>query len=171
MKRIVKLVQVIIFSAIFFSSVNAYARNKVGFINIQRIVSESKLGKKAQAEMAKIRKMRAKELRKMRQSMESLSKEIVESQRKRAQQSRIGRMVEELQQKNKEFKRYGADVKEELEKKDRALVIKILQEADPILKRIAKKKGFSIILKNVGDFAYLDPDVDLTEDILKELNR
>lgn len=121
--------------------------------------------------MAKIREMRAKEIRKMRQSMESLSKEIVESQRKRAKQSIIGRMVEELQQKNKEFKRYGADVKEELEKKDRELVIKILQEADPILKRIAKKKGFSIILKNVGDFAYLDPDVDLTEDILKELNR
>lgn len=149
-----------------------YAADKVGYINVQRIVSESNLGKKAKAKIDKIREKRNKEIREKNTEIEALSNKLrAESQKKNINQPKIRELIEEIQQKNKELKRFVADVKEELAKKDRELVVEILKKADPILRKIAKKKGYSLILRNPDVLAYMDPDVDVTEEVIKRLNK
>jgi outer membrane protein len=64
-----------------------------------------------------------------------------------------------------------ADAKDEIEKQNRDLVAGILKKADGILKSIAKKRGFGIILKDPKVVGYLDPDLDITDDVLKALNK
>lgn len=64
-----------------------------------------------------------------------------------------------------------ADAKEDISREDRELVALILKKADDILKKVAKKKRFSIILKDPNAIGYLDPDVDITDLVLKELNK
>ena len=64
-----------------------------------------------------------------------------------------------------------ADAKEDISREDRELVALILKKADDILKKVAKKKRFSIILKDPNAIGYLDPDVDITDLVLKELDK
>jgi len=79
--------------------------------------------------------------------------------------------VEALKKLYKDFQRMVADAKEDISREDRELVALILKKADDILKKVAKKKRFSIILKDPNAIGYLDPDVDITDLVLKELNK
>ncbi len=64
-----------------------------------------------------------------------------------------------------------ADAKEEIKRQDRELVARILKKADGALKKVAKKKKYTIILKDPNAIGYLDPEVDITDAVLKELNK
>jgi outer membrane protein len=64
-----------------------------------------------------------------------------------------------------------ADAKEDITREDRQLVSIILEKANDILKKVAKKKKYTIILKDPKTIGYLDPDVDITDLVLKELNK
>ncbi|CAD7848633.1 MAG: hypothetical protein [Olavius algarvensis Delta 4 endosymbiont] len=79
--------------------------------------------------------------------------------------------VEALKKLYKDFQRMVADAKEDISREDRELVALILKKADGVLKKIAKKKKYSIILKDPNAIGYLDPDVDITDLVLKELNK
>ena len=71
----------------------------------------------------------------------------------------------------KEYQRLVADAKEDITREDRQLVAIILEQANDILKKVAKKKKYGIILKDPNAIGYLDPDVDITDLVLKELNK
>jgi len=79
--------------------------------------------------------------------------------------------IEELQRVYKEYQRLVADAKEDITREDRKLVAIILQRADAVLKKVAKRKKYSIIIKDPNAIGYLDPQVDITDAVLKELNR
>jgi len=79
--------------------------------------------------------------------------------------------VEALKKLYKDYQRMVADAKEDISREDRELVALILKKADDILKKVAKKKRFSIILKDPNAIGYLDPDVDITDLVLKELDK
>ena len=79
--------------------------------------------------------------------------------------------VQTLNRSYKEYQRLVDDAKEDIANEDRELVSIILLEADAVLKNVAKKKGFAIILKDPNAVGYLDPKVDITDDVLKELNK
>ena len=38
-------------------------------------------------------------------------------------------------------------------------------------KKVAKRNGYTIILKDPNAIGYLDPAVDITDEVLKELNK
>ena len=73
--------------------------------------------------------------------------------------------------KYKEYQRLVADAKEDITREDRELVSIILKKADNVLKRVAKNNKFTIILKDPNAIGYLDPSVDITDLVLKELNK
>ena len=79
--------------------------------------------------------------------------------------------VELLQKMYKEYQRLVADAKEDITREDRQLVAIILEKANDILQKVAKKKKYGIILKDPNAIGYLDPDVDITNLVLKELNK
>lgn len=152
--------------------VNSYAADKVGFINVQKLVSGSKMGKKATAEIQKLKDSENEKINKRRTEIDELNNKFkAESRKKDVNQSGLKLLIEEIQLKDKEYKRLVADAREMLAKKDRELVVEILLKADPILKKIAKKKGYSIILRDRGTLAYLDPAVDVTDEVIKKLDR
>jgi outer membrane protein len=168
----VKKIVIVAIAAVLLFCVNAYAADKVGFINVQKLVSGSKMGKKATAEIQKLKDAENEKVNKKRAEFDKLNDKFkAESQKKNANQSKLKLMIDEIQLKEKDFKRYVADAREMLSKKDRELVVEILLKADPILKEIAAKKGYSIIFRDRNVLAYLDPAVDVTEEVIKKLDR
>ncbi len=149
---------------------SSYAAEKVGYINLQRLVSESKMGKEAKADIQKMRKTKQAVLNKKLSDINKLRDFINQKGDKLPARERSDK-VELLQKMYKEYQRLLADAKEDITREDRQLVAIILEKANDILKKVAKKKKYAIILKDPKAIGYLDPAVDITDLVLKELNK
>ena len=148
----------------------SHAGDKVGFINLQRLVNESRMGKAARADIQKMRKQRE----------EIVSNKLWEVNNLKALLSEKGVTMDPVEKRNKiealrrvykEYQRLLADAKEDILREDRELVAIILKKADGILKQVAKKRKYTIILKDPKAIGYLDPSVDITDEVLKGLNK
>ena len=148
----------------------SFAAEKVGYINLQRLVNESKMGKDAKADILKMRETKQAVLDKKLADINKMRDFINKKGDKLAADDRRNK-VELLQKMYKEYQRLVADAKEDITREDRQLVAIILEKANDILKNVAKKKKYGIILKDPNTIGYLDPDVDITDLVLKELNK
>jgi outer membrane protein len=142
----------------------------VGFINLQRLVNESKMGKSAREDILKLRRQKEKTVQAKQNRINQLRNDLNANAAKMSAIEKQDK-VEALQRLYKEYQRMVADAKEDISREDRELVAIILKKADGVLKKIAKQKRFSIILKDPNAIGYLDPDVDITDLVLKELNK
>ena len=149
---------------------SAYAADKVGYINLQRLVNESKMGKDARADIQKMRKDKEEMLTAKLKDINKLRDFINQEGTKMPDREKRDK-IELLQKMYKEYQRLVADAKEDITREDRELVAIILEKANDILKKVAKSKNYSIILKDPNAIGYLDPDVDITDLVLKELNK
>lgn len=148
----------------------SYAGGNVGYINLQRLVNESRMGQAAKKEMQKLRKEKetlvADKLREI-----NVLKELLNKERDRMTPREKRLKLEALQKAYKEYQRLVADVKEDILREDRELVSIILNKADPVLKEVAKRKKYTIIIKDPNAIGYLDPSVDITDEVIEELNK
>ncbi|MBN2285922.1 MAG: hypothetical protein JXI43_05700 [Tissierellales bacterium] len=78
-------------------------------------------------------------------------------------ESHIGKAAKRIIDKNEK-----TDDKEELEKKLKSIILK---KADVIFKKIAKENNYSIVIKDPDIVGYLSPEVDITDIIIKEMNK
>ena len=149
---------------------SSFAAEKVGYINLQRLVNESKMGKNAKADIQKMRQIKQSVLDKKLADINKLRDFINKKGNKLTAADRRAK-VELLQKMYKEYQRLVADAKEDITREDRQLVAIILEKANDILKKVAKKKKYGIILKDPNSIGYLNPDVDITDLVLKALNK
>jgi len=149
---------------------SSYAAEKVRYINLQRLVIESKMGKEAKADILKMRQTKQAVLENKLGDLTKLRDFINQKGDKLPAREKRDK-VDLLQKMYKEYQRLVADAKEDITREDRELVAIILEQANDILKKVAKKKKYGIILKDPNAIGYLDPDVDITDLVLKELNK
>jgi len=151
-------------------SISSNAAEKVGYINLQRLVNESDMGKAARSDLQKLRSEKEAVIKDKLQEINNLrdllNKEgnTMDAAEKRDKEQALNRAL-------KEYQRLVEDAREDISNEDKELVAIILQKADPVLKEVAKKQKYTIILKDANAIGYLDPSVDITDDVLKELNK
>lgn len=156
------------FMVMLFASTSISAE-KVGYINLQRLVNESKMGQAARADIQKMRAGKEAEVTKKLKDINQLKDDINKNREKMKITERRDK-IEILQKAYKEYQRMVADAKEDITREDKELVTIILQKADGVLKGVAKKNGYAIILKDPNALGYLAPEADITDLVLKELN-
>ena len=170
MRRIgrVVFVSVVVLASVAWTS--TYAEGKVRFINLQRLVNESKMGQAVRSELQKLRREKEALVAEKLLEVNKLRDLINTAGDKMSPQEKRDNLLA-LQKANKEYQRLVSDVKEDILREDRQLVSIILQKADSVLKKVAKRLGYTIILKEAAAIGYLDPSVDITDEVIKELNK
>ena len=169
MKRMsLLIVMCFVLTAVFSNA--AVAADKVGYINLQRLVNESEMGQAAKEEILKLRKEREQAAAAKLQEINRL-KEIINAKDSKLSAAERREKLEAFQKAYKDYQRMVADAKEDIAREDRQLVSIILDKADGVLKKVAKKQKYAIILKDPNAVGYLDPEVDVTDEVLKELNK
>lgn len=148
----------------------SHAGDKVGFINLQRLVNESTMGKAARADIQKMRKQREEIVSNKLWQVNNL-KSLLTEQGVSMDPVEKRNKIDKLRSAYKEYQRLLADAKEDILREDRELVAIILKKADGVLKKVAKKRKYTIILKDPKAIGYLDPSVDITDEVLKGLNK
>ena len=172
MKRLSILIIVccVAVSMVLSMTSNVMAGDKVGYINLQRLVSESKMGKAASKDIQKLREQKEKIVSAKLREVNRL-RDLINNQGAMMTAAEKSDVLENLQKAYKEYQRLVADAKEDIVRGDKKLVATILQKADEVLKKVAKKYKYTIIIKDPNAVGYLDPDVDITDKVIKELNK
>lgn len=148
----------------------AGTRQKVGYINLQRLVNESRMGQAARSELKKIRQEKEALVAAKLREVNELREMINNAGGKMSPPQKRDKLLA-LQKANKDYQRLVSDVKEDILREDRQLVSIILQKADGVLKNVAKRLNFTIILKDAAAIGYLASSVDITDEVIKELDQ
>lgn len=146
----------------------APAMARVGFVNPQVIVSESEIGKLAQDDLARLGRLKDARIRKSAKQINELKAQIDQgllSEKERDMRE------EQLKRQLRAHEKLVTDSNLELREQERRLIEFIMKRADRILRSLAESRGFSMILTDPEAIGYIDLSVDLTDEVLKELDK
>jgi outer membrane protein len=146
----------------------ALAQQKIGFVNPQRVVNETRLGQTAKADLARYVAEKDRASRESAAQLAALRKEAEASglsAQERARREDIMRrkaaLHEQLLAEN------ARDVKNEEAK----LLQYVMRRAESVLEDIGKKGGYSVILTDPAAVGYVDKaSVDITDRVVRELD-
>ncbi|WP_168210985.1 OmpH family outer membrane protein [Persicimonas caeni] len=153
-------------------SAPAFAQDvKIGYVDLQRALSEVEEGKKAKARLKKDfdkkQKMltdKQEEVKKLKQSLESGAAMMTdEAKRKKAI---------ELQQEMAKLQQLYMEMQRDLAQKETKATQKIFKKMEPILNKIAKEKGYDLILeKTESSVLFAKDSMDLTDELIKRYDK
>jgi len=162
---------IILVAAIAFSFPSSAGAEKIGFVDVRQVLSQSNAGKKAQAEFKKTFEKKKAAL----QSRENeLKKQTEAFQKQRPGMTEIAAKEKELelQKKYREFQRMVSRTEEEMQRKDQELSRRLIPEVYKVIHAISTREGYSLILDvNNPVVIYYYKGNDITEQVIAEFNK
>lgn len=160
---------------VFFTTVflvaTAYAVEvKIGFVDLQRVLSESKRGQEAKAKIEARGSELDKQFQQMQKEVQSLKDEI-EKKGKLLSANVLKEKQKEYEQKLKQLETFVQNSRQELQEMEREAVAQILKDAEKVISDIGRKEGYTLILEKQRSFILFAPDeIDLTDRVIKALD-
>jgi outer membrane protein len=143
---------------------------KLAVINVDRLVTDSALGKEAFARVKKIADQKKEE-------GEKLTKELREMEQKLADQGasladdKKDALQKQYQEKAIAFKRFQDDAQRALEEAQKRELEELQKRVMPVITQIGKERGFTLVFnKFQSGLVFADESVDITDDVLKRFN-
>lgn len=158
---------------ITFGASLASADAKIGYVDVQRAIEQSSIGKKAKDEMKKEADKRNKDLEKRKTDIDKM-REDIEKKRAVLTEEAFAKRAQELQEEMQKFNQLAAKAQGELQKKESDLLEPIVKKMRGVIEKIAKDKGFTMVLQsnpNAQIVLYSTADSDLTEDVIKAVDK
>ncbi len=147
------------------------ATSKVGYVDLQRTLNETRIGKKARKKLEKDKKKKQKALDK---ASKALEKNAAGLNKQRAiLKPKVLRSREmELQQKYIQLQEKYVKLQQDLAQMEAKLVRDIFAKASPLIEDLAKRDGYTMILeKSESAVLWATPSVDITNEVNKRLDK
>lgn len=146
----------------------AQERVKIGFVDIQRVISESQAGKRAKDRFqAQIKKVEA-ELQKERQDLERLRNDIDKKGPLMREEERRN-MEAEFQKRSINLQRTMGDYQQDLRQRESEMMSDILKDLEVIVNDVGKADKFTLILER-SQILYSDQGIDITNKVIETYN-
>jgi outer membrane protein len=164
MKRLFALMIVLLMSSY------AYAEDgiKIGYVDLQRALNESDIGKSAKSELEGMMKVRQELINDKIREKEQRQEEFEKQAMALSEKVRIERQ-EELKLLERDIKRLIDDINVKMQKIQRDKEREIIQGIDSVISEIGKEQGYSIILP-IDVILYSEDDADLTDMVIERFN-
>lgn len=158
----------LLLTCVWVPAVSAQERVKIGFIDIQRAISDSQAGKRAKDKFqAQVKKVEA-ELMKEKQELERLKADLDKKGPLMKEEQR--RTIEaDLQRRYVNYQRTMSDHQQELRQRENALTADILKELEAIVNEVGKMDKFTLILER-SQILYSDQAIDITNRVIEVYN-
>ena len=154
----------------FLSMGGAWAQDKVkiGFIDVQRAISESQAGKRAKERFqAQVKKAEA-DLLKEKQEIERLKTDLDKKGPLLKEEERRN-LEADLQRRYVSYQRGMQDQQQELRQKEGEMTGDILKELEKIVNEVGKAEKFTLILER-SQILYSDQGIDITNRVIEAFN-
>ena len=167
----VALASVSFFLAVVLAGSSALAEElKLGYVDLQRALSETEDGRKAKANLKKIFDQKQKELD---EQQEELKKAVEDLDKKRTllPADKVREKEAELQGRMQKVQQTYLRHQQDLQAKEQEATSKIFERMNKILGKIALAENFTMILdKTQGGIVFAKPSLDLTNDLIRRYN-
>ena len=158
----------VLFSIItlLISSFFAFSQEKIGVIDSDKIIQESKRGKQAMLKLENMNKSKQQKIQTLQNEIIKLRKELgspalnADARQRKTQQ---------LEDRQINLQRLVNDTKTEMQREMQKELLAVNDDIMPIIHQMGKSKGFKLILdlKSAG-VLYYDNSIDITADVIKE---
>jgi outer membrane protein len=147
------------------------AATKVGYVDLQRTLNETKVGKKAKAGLEKDKTKKQNELDKKQKDLQASAAEL-DKQRTVLKPEVLRQREQELQRKYVELQEVYVKLQQDLAKREGELIRDIFGKAAPLIEEIAKRDGYTLILeKSESAVLWADPATDITNEVNSRLDK
>ncbi len=141
---------------------------KIGFIDVQRAISESQAGKRAKDRFqAQVKKAEA-DLLKEKQELERLKSEL-DKKGPLLKEDERRNLEGDLQRRYVNYQRTMTDQQQELRQKEGEMTGDILKELEKIVNEVGKAEKFTLILER-SQILYSDQAIDITTKVIDVYN-
>lgn len=155
-------------AALLLPLANAYSQeSKVGFVSTERIFREAAPAKAAQTKIEQEFSRRDKELQEMAGRLKSMSEKLDKEAAVLAETDRIKRQ-RDLADLDKDFQRKQREFREDLNQRRNEELAIVLERTNKVIKQIAETEKYDIVFQEA---VYASPRIDITDKVLKALNK
>ena len=143
---------------------------KVGFVDIQAVISQSKEGLAARGKVAAEAAEKQKEISTKEAEIKQMDAELQKQSPILSDAAKKER-EEEIRRRLRDLKRLTEDFNRDLAKRETELINDLLRDVSAVIRDYGKEKGYSLIVeKGQGGVIYGSDPADLTKDILERYN-
>ena len=170
MKRFIPIAALFLLATAASTSALAQGAQKIGVIEVQRIVQESAVGKESLARVQKIQGGKQEELARRQKELRDMEQKIQE-QGKSLSEEAMDKLQKDYQAKALDLKRFQDDAQRELEETQRKELSELEKRIMPVIDTVAKEQGFQLVFnKFQSGLLYADTGIDLTEAVITRFN-
>ncbi len=171
LKRITLVVTLVVLAGFTLDSSAAYAEaQKIGVMNIQKVLLESSSGRRAKEVFEKRMKELQDKFKKEQNMLISLQKEI-EKKSSAWSKDKKTEKIRELQLGQRDLQAKTEDAKMELKQLQDKELEPILKMLQSVVDSYGKKNGFSVILDSKVAVLYANQDIDVSDAVKAELDK
>lgn len=144
---------------------------KIGYIDLQKVLMESKAGKKAREVLEGKQKESQKKLKELESSLAEMREEL-DKQKAILSPEAYQKKEEEFHKKREGFLQTYKTLELELQQQDARLTKDILDSLEPIIKKLGEERNYTMILeKTQSSILYAPESLELTSLVIDLYNR
>ena len=152
------------------TAVCAAQTQKIGYIDLQAVVRDSKAGKAAKASFESEFKTKRDIIEQKTRALENMKQDFIKNSSVMNETTRIQK-ADQIDKKEKDLNRTREDFREALQKKDLELTQKILKDIEGIISRIGTQDGYTIIFERTeAGIIFGSPTADITSKVVQAYN-
>lgn len=160
---------VITAAVLFLFSVQApaYAEQKIGYIDLQAVMTQSKAGKATRATLKKLVDRKKSSIKKDEDKLQGMQKEF-EKDKMLMSKEQLQKKQEEFRTRMQSYQQKVSESEGELNKKQAELTEAMLKDVEKIIADVAKNNNFTMLVdKARGGIVFADKSLDMTAEVIK----
>lgn len=143
----------------------AHAEAKIGFVDMQKAIQSTGVGKKAKSELEGEFNKKKKELEKKEADLKKMGEDL-EKKKSVLSEDALGKKQAEFQEEMLKYRDVVGKSQIEIQKKERDLTAPILEKMKKTIAKVAKDKGYTMVIENSQMVLYSTPEADLTQEVI-----
>jgi outer membrane protein len=148
----------------------AHAELKLGYVDLQRALTEVEEGRAAKARLQGLIEAKEKEISKEQEGLRK-EKEVLDKQASAMSEEARMQKNNELQRKVMELAQKWEKARQDMSAKERTELQAIFAKMDPIIAAIAQREGMTMVFeKNDAGLVFAPPHLDMTNELVRRYN-
>jgi outer membrane protein len=160
------ILRAILLLCLLLPALCAQAQSKFGFVNTQRVLSESLPATRAQKRIEAEFQKRDQELARLADQLKRM-KDVIDRNGVTMGETQRRNKEREFGELNRDFQRKQREFREDLNQRRNEELAQVIEQANRIIRQIAEQEKFDIIFQ---DAVFASPRIDITDKVIKALD-
>jgi len=161
---------VLVAMSLLLAAAIANADTKIGFVDMQKAIQATAAGKKAKTELESDFNKKKKDLEKKETDLKKMGEDL-EKKKSVMSEEALGKKQAEFQEEMMKYRDVVGKSQVEIQKKERELTAPILDKMKKAIAKLAKEKGYTLILENSQMVLFATSESDLTDEVVKAFEK